>query len=733
MVQTASTDPRLTAPGLNSGRRMMVYEVELPDGRIAELEAPEGTTQPQLMEALGLPSQGLSGATGGLVADPAADAARPSNGFENLLRSGARGLEDAATGTAQLAMRTGPAALAGEVSGATDALDEFARRRAADYEASVAAGQGGNSEIGRFLGGMIGTAPAGVAAVPAKGAGMLSALMRTGAGGALAAMTATPALSEDYWAEKLPQAGAGAGLGMGILAAGRGAARLGEEIVNAPRRAVNFANSRANRKPIAIEGEDLAERTGIPLTPGMVSGSRAQTFAENMTRQSIFTADKAMEADIRIADKALEYVRRVSNRVSPNAAGPDTVGVQIQNTVREAAKRTAARREEVARQQYGAIHQALGGRPIVEYSNTRQVLERIANPGTTLSGDDLRAAEQARKLLAQLGEGKPVTLDRAIRDRSSWGRATRGDGSVFSDIDKTSNRRFAAQLYGAIQDDIRAAADKLDGVTGAGPGLVPAGQQMMRPGVGLGDALREADKNYRLYSEALSALEQSPMARLLGDDINVGDFLEFNSIPPETVVKKLGSMAPSELEMTRKFMEQNAPDTWQQYKRLLLDDAIESASFLPASAGVRQIPLNSGQFIRALGGDKPEKYRKLQATFSADEMRQIDDALNAMRRMGDKFGMNFSGTDPRNEARSVFEAIKSGSGTAAASTVGELSGMRKVANLMLNADGRRAVIEISRLPPNARRVPALASYLAALAAGQQMAYPEDDGGGRQGR
>lgn len=726
MVQTAATDPRINAPA-SKGPRMMVFEVDLPDGTVAEIEAPEGTTQPQLMEALGLPSGGLASSTGGLVQDAPAQG-RPSNAMENMVRGAARGGEELLTGTAQLANRVLPS-----IPGSREALDEFAQDRAADYNQS-AAGQSGAGDVGRFVGGVAAGAPIGALSLPAKGAGLIPGMTRAGTGGAVAGLVSTPAVTDDYWAEQAPKAGAGGVLGAGILGGMRGAARVGEEVANAPRRAVNFMQERANRGAAALEGEALASRTGIPLTPGMVSGGRAQTFAENMARQSIFTADKAMEADIRVADKALEYVRGLSNRISPNQAGADTVGVQVQGAVRGAVTRTAARREEVAAKQYGAIHEALGGRPIVDYSRTREVLEGIANPGGTLSGDALRASTQAKKLLAQMADGKPRTLKQAINDRSFWGRSTRGDGNVFNDVSSSANRRFASQLYGAIQDDIRSAAAKLDGATNAGPGLVPyKPNAVLPPGVSLGDALREADQNYRLYSEALGALEASPVARLLGDDINVGDFLEFNKIPPETVVKKLGAMAPSELEMTRDFMQRNAPDTWQGYKRLLLDDAIEQASFLPASAGIKQVPLNATQFVRALGGDKPEKYTKLRAIFEPQEMREIDDALAAMRRMGDKFGTNFSGTDPRAEARSVLEAFKSGSGTAIASTAGELSGMQAVARVMANSDGRRAVIELSKLPPNVRRAPALAGYLAAIAAGQQMAYPEQGGdNGNQG-
>ena len=55
----------------------------------------------------------------------------------------------------------------------------------------------------------------------------------------------------------------------------------------------------------------------------------------------------------------------------------------------------------------------------------------------------------------------------------------------------------------------------------------------------------------------------------------------------------------------------------------------------------------------------------------------------------------------------------------AASVGSQVIGLRKMANVMLNADGRRAVVELSRLPPQSRQAASLAGYITALATSNQ--------------
>lgn len=91
--------------------------------------------------------------------------------------------------------------------------------------------------------------------------------------------------------------------------------------------------------------------------------------------------------------------------------------------------------------------------------------------------------------------------------------------------------------------------------------------------------------------------------------------------------------------------------------------------------------------------------------------------------MGDSFGKNFSGTGPYNEvmqaSNGFIDAFKNASIRAAAGTAAPIAGFNKVARMMVDSNGRKALIELSRLPPGSRR----ANDLAGL--------PGRDGDGRK--
>nr|WP_313216081.1 hypothetical protein [Stenotrophomonas geniculata] len=622
-----------------------------------------------------------------------------------------------------------------------------ARRRVADYFgglsnelqqetnqeriASQALTSSGGGMLGSLAGDILNTAPLMPVGVAARGAGAVRSIGQAATGGAI--QGALQPVAQD--GERLNNTALSAAFGGGLAGLGRAVMSIGENVLpqNVTARALNFFNDRANAQPFAAEGEALARRTGIDLTPGMVSGSKSQTAVENMARQSVFSADMAFQADEKIANQAIANVNRIMDRISPDSASAQGIGQRVQETVDQAVKRVVDRREDMAKQQYGAIRRMVGDAPVVDYAKTRQVLQDIIGENTDVLGADARRVRtQAQRMLDELSGKEGFSLDSARKSRSSYGAAARGHANLLSNVDRNVNKTFAKRMYAAISDDIDSAGQRLDEAAGFGQnGVVPAGATVTRPS----EMLQAANDEYRNHTDLLRKIEQSPLRRLLGDKVDVDGFTSY-SLPPETVIQRINSMKPSELAQVRYFMERNEPEVWGQYKRMIVEDALASAQSAPASAGANHIPFNASGFVRALGGDKPDKIEKLQATFDPSEMAEIMDALQAARRMGDKFGANFSGTGPYNElvqaSNGFVDAFKNASLRAAAGTAAPIAGFNKVARMMVNSDGRRALIELSRLPPGSRRANDLAAYLTATAtAGSDEPLEVEIVGGRR--
>lgn len=679
---------------------------------------------PQARPSAGLPDQG----------------AMVASGVSNFGRGVYRGLEGTAQAGAQLALRP-PGMVLGEaitgqpgpLAGVRQSVDDAARVSAQRFDNSPA-GQSVGGTLGQLVGGIGATAPLSMFAIPARTESILSVLGRGAAAGAAGGMAAPATGAEPFWRQKFEQGRAGAVIGGGLTGGARGLMAILERAgysPNALAQVTNAANARANRKPFAIEGEQLAERTGVRLTPGQVSGSRVQTSLENMSRQSIFSSDVALRADQKVANDAIAYINRTMDNLTTNPGSAAQVGDSLQLAAKAAVGKVTTQREAVAAREFGPIERALGGRQFVDYQSTRKVLDDlIAEHRAVATPEADRIVAQATAMRDRL-TGQH-TLSDFQRQRGYFGRAAGGEGSVFDDIDRTVNQRVARRLYAAMSDDLDASAARLE--SGVGAGIVPANffaGQMQQNG-NLAAALREANANYRRYSQLADAVRSHPIARLFGKDVKVDGAEWFNTLAPEQVVTRMNNMAPTELRMVRQYMEGADPQAWQQYKRLLVQDALDAAQTRPVSAGTRQVPFNAASFLRALGGDKPARMAQLREIFSPEEMGEINDAFEVALRLGDRFGANPSGTGPYNEVQSFLQSIKQRSVEAIASTGGEALGLRKIANVMLDADGRRALVALSHLPPQSKQAASLLAYLSALAAGQRAVEPNQPSNGQGG-
>ncbi|MEF9874726.1 MAG: hypothetical protein RR778_13610 [Glutamicibacter sp.] len=432
----------------------------------------------------------------------------------NLYQGGKQALVDAFAGSTEMganlwgdvggkALSDGRRSVADYFRGMSNDLQQETNQERIDSQALTGSWGGA---LGGLVGDAVNTAPLLPVGVATRGASLGRAVSQAAIGGA--AQGAIQPVAQD--GERLTNTALGGALGGGLAGAGRGIMATAENVLpqNVTARAVNFFQNRSNQTPFAADGEALAQRTGIDLTPGMVSGSRAQTGVENMARQSVFSADTAFQADERIANQAIGNVNRIMDRISPDGVSPQAIGDRMQRTVREAVEGISESRERVAAEQFGRIRRMVGDAPIVDYANTRNTLRDIVNEYTDVVGADARRVRtQAQRLLDEIEQRDGFTLDAARRARGSYGRAARGGEDIFSNVNRDVNRRIAGRMYAAMSDDLDAAGSRLDDIAGFGTDLpVPAGTTATRPS----EMLRQANDDYRRHSDLLKAVEMSP-------------------------------------------------------------------------------------------------------------------------------------------------------------------------------------------------------------------------------
>lgn len=584
-------------------------------------------------------------------------------------------------------------------------------------------------KVGQIGGEIAASLPVGgTASLPVRGAGYLANTGRaalTGALGGAVGGAMQPVGEGDYAAEKAKQVGSGAAVGGITGGALNNAGALIERLWpgNAIPQLLNTIGSKANKSEIAQSGERLAQETGVMLTPGQVSGGKAANFAENAARQSIFSMEKALASDRVRVQQLSDYVDRVANGVSASDVSPTMAGQQVQGAARNAIRQLEEWRGKTANEDFGRIRQMTRGQASIQPTNTNQLLQEIMqeNAGIGTPGGDA-LANFARKQLANVDPkavaaakamasdaSNPETgqlaaqaakmtspaqgnLDKLMQLRSYLSKVAGGQAKISGE---GQDRRYAAMLLKSIDDDIEAAGEQIGG--------------------DLGGALKLANQRYREASQQIDSIKASPLRQVLGDEIaGALQSGQFNTVAPETVMQRLASMKPTEIGIVRGMLETDQPQAWSAFKRGFIEMALEKARTFPPSAGVNTPVLQPNVLAKALGDAK-----QIEAIFKPGEVSQIMNVVEAAKRLGDKTGYNFSGSGPMIQVLDIGKKLAS-LGTGALSSLSEVGGLRSVATMMSNADGRAMFMELSRLPPNSERARNLAARLAGLLAAEDQ-------------
>jgi len=658
--------------------------------------------------------------------DPTSSQAFKANevgGFwQNLLPGIGQGMSDVAKGAQQLGMhimeRDPTVRLlggAGTVSDAAKQIDKEVNDKAAIDKHLEETGGG---KVGATIGQVAATLPvARMGITPAAGAPLLNVLS-TGAnaglqGGILGALQPTQTQDDvsslvkgeqpaSYWDKKVGQIDTGGltGLATGTLLGG--ATEGIRKLLSPSSTAVNAAVGKSADTPFAKEGEALAQRTGIDLTPGQVTGSKTQTQLENLARQSVFSRSTAFQADQKIIGQWNDYVSGLIDNIG-EGGGSAEIGQRVQGAVKQATSDLTNARDVAAQQDYGAIRNLLQGKPAVVPQN---YLQKIQELGQEFAGgpEGSDYAKLSRTLSSLQENGlQNADLQTLMKTRRFLSQVAGGQVNLAGETGKGLQKSVASQLLGAIDQDLDASAQKIGGP--------------------VGDMLQQANARYRGFSQQIEGLQNSALGKLVGEDFaNAMGSGQFNSVPGEVVMQRLSQLKPSQLEAAKGILQDKAPDVWQSVKRSYLEDALSKAQASAPSEGANALVARPNVFVSAL--DKtPEARQRLQAMFSSQEQSQINDALSAARRISDKTGMNFSGTASAAEGYGLMHAIGSLASGNPAPAAGMLSGgltTRSIANLMLNADGRALVTQLDRLPPGTDRFNQVLAQITALSAAQNV-------------
>lgn len=449
---------------------------------------------------------------------------------------------------------------------------------------------------------------------------------------------------------------------------------------NVVARTGNFLYNRARQTPQAVEGEYLVQQTGIPLSPGARTQDPVLQFAESRARQHAWAGRRARQHDVKVAEKSIERINLLMDRMHPGMVNPTELGSQIHATYRKGFDTIMAARRSAAEQDYGLVKQLAGGKAVAPTDATAGEIMQIYREYERVPGDEARAV---RGKMAELlkhymkdGQAAPMDVMDALKAMEHYGKASRGAGKVFDALHPSTDRTIAKRLFGAMNRDM---------------------DQMAASGQGeLGDAIRAARQNYREWSNSAEYLEKSTIGRMLGEELedSAVSGLEAYSKAPEKLARHLLKMDPSELKVLRSVLDIHNPGLMGDVKRYIIGDALEKGL---TPKGASEIPLSGAKFASAM-----MKEPQMAEIFSKREVTEINNVIEALRRHGDRTGYNPSGTAAAMEFAQDIGAVSSRAIRGAIAVGGKNILYDQIAKAMETPAGRHALLQLTTQKPATR-------------------------------
>lgn len=591
---------------------------------------------------------------------------------------------------------------------------------AADYDKKVAdesrlyeqdLGQTGAGIAGNIAGhGAMAVLPGGAITKAVQGgrAGM-GAMMAANAasGAALGASQPVTNGGGGYWADKAAQTATGAATGAAATGAMEAVRRGLPAIANAPgnlyNRMVTKSAARAEqaaRQSGSTTVAQSAQRLGVNSLPkGAESGSKTGIMAENMARQSIFSTEKALEADQRVAGQVIQSIRNLMARITPASTDVDGIAASVRRTVNTSINNLYSQRERLSAPLWRRLEQM--GVRAVPMQRTAQVLKQHLVEYQGVVGAEGKAIRNGLGKLydeiAKTDDGA-MTLRALVANRRELSRATVGKSNLLgSKVSPANQARIARDVLKAMEDDLAGASDLLGGDAG---GILAA-----------------ANRIWKEYTSAADAIARTPLGKLLGED--VAETLAtkaFNEQGSRVVVERLMKLEPAQMREAVRMLGEVDPQAVNAVRRHFIQEALDAGMAVPPSAGQNVVGLSASKFINRLGYDR-QSMERMKALFTPQQLQDIMDVRRVLRAWGDRSGFNFSGTGPYNEAVGVMGALGSTKG-AIIGMLGKATGLQRVAAAMADPNGARLAANLLNAPERVWRfnLPQLEQRLAELLA-----------------
>lgn len=413
-------------------------------------------------------------------------------------------------------------------------------------------------------------------------------------------------------------------------------------------------------------GKLLEEKTGIPLTAGQATGSRAMLQAEALAGRTTavqrfydFHQKQLRTAVIKIKDQL--------DNITPTGKGDFQVGEDIVKAFDDVAEKAIDLRRAQATVDFGEVTRVSNGTNVIPSKNLvgeiKNIIRELDVPGAgDATAGIVNSAKQTLEGLVDESGVQFLSGEGTARLLQIYTNAQKGTGVLFKDMERSQSRMVAGRLKDALLAD-------LDEVVEAG-GL--SGQ--------VGAAVKAARDNYRANSVAVNELADSTLSRLIGN----------RTKSSEAIAEKFRKMHPSEIKTSMAIIEKSSPEAGAAVRRAFVEAALRNAAPPPSQGTAAGVKFSASRFLSNL----PDGEILRATNFTGKDIKEIGRLAKVLERISDK---EFQGS-PTAFASITWDAVRAVF-TLNPVTMARLAGTvivpQKIANAALTPQGRAALMTLA--------------------------------------